>query len=347
MRLWASDQQQPQARAASILHSSPMAEMELESSSPTAESDSDDMDRLDSSPIGELDFSEMDRMISNPQAEMDSRPLNAMEYTFVQLAGLSKQQSAPQGAERELVTWLSECCLLDNVPFHYLIPTESMLPPNSIRLFYVNPDWQLALVDGACSLGRNGSMDLAHDRQLIDTVFAQIGKQMKAIRPLLQHKQVDPQQLGDRVDVIGGFILRSPLVRGWRGLEFQALSADDQVLRALRIETLSDELLIGLFDGVPYKLELAQPPEGFHFGFSAMNGQYRKRMRHLDTGALLAESETVEVVVSDTKARTIDVCQTAKNIEASLGKTVTSAEFALQMIQTPYIGRIQRVDQSS
>lgn len=278
---------------------------------------------------------------------MGRKSTDMKNHMFAQLAQSSDQSANGSGEEKELITWLSECCLLSNVPFHYLIPSESILPSNSIRLFYVNPDWQFALVDGACSLGRNGSMDLSHDQELIQTVFQRVNLQMKAIRPILQNEEGYVEQLGDHVEVIGGFILRSPLVRGWRGLEFQALSADNKVLRALRIETLSDEILIGLFDGVPYTLEVAQPPEGFHFGFSEVNHGYRKRMRTLDTGKLQEETDTVEVVISDSSARTIDVCQTAKHMEAFLGKTVTSAEFALQMIQTPYIGRIERVDAPS
>ncbi len=278
---------------------------------------------------------------------MGHKPMDTKSHIFAQLAQLSDQQASGLDEEQELLTWLSECCLLSNVPFHYLIPSESILPHNSIRLFYMNPEWQFALVDGACSLGRNSSMDLSHDQELIKTVFQRANLQMKAIRPTLQNKEVDVTQLGDQVQVIGGFILRSPLVRGWRGLEFQALSAENQVLRALRIETLSDEVLIGLFDGVPYTLEVAQPPEGFHFGFSEMGPDYRKRIRDLESGKLKEENDTVEVIISDRSARTVDVCQTAKLMEDVLGKTVTSAEFAFQMIQTPYIGRIERVDAPS
>ncbi|WP_458122373.1 hypothetical protein [Paenibacillus sp. Z6-24] len=250
-------------------------------------------------------------------------------------------------SESELIDWLSRLCLLDNVPFHYLIPSDLLLPDNAIRLFYINPNWQRALVDGACSLGRNASIDLDHDRQLINTVFSQIGKQVKTIRPRLQKKELAPEEAEEEVQVIGGFILRSPLVRGWRGLEFQALSADGELLRALRIENLSDDVLIGLFDGVPYTLKVAQPPESFYFGFNHINGNYSKRLRSFETGALLANTDTVEVVMQDTKMRTIDICATARNIENFFHRPVTSAEFALQMIKTPYIGQVVRTDNES
>lgn len=145
---------------------------------------------------------------------------------FGELAALTKNQPVRlEHQDDELIGWLSQLGLLVNLPFHYLIPTESMLPSDSIRLFYVNPNWLQALIDGACSLGRNASLDLTHDQELIDAVISQIGKRMKAVRPLLQNKSVTAKELDDEVQAIGGFLLRSPLVPGWRGLEFRALSS--------------------------------------------------------------------------------------------------------------------------
>lgn len=271
-----------------------------------------------------------------------------VHHLFEELAALTINQPIdPEHEEDDLIAWLSELCLLGNVPYHYLIPSESLLPNNAIRLFYLNPNWQQALVDGACSLGRNASLDLTHDQALIEAVFAKIRKRMKAVRPLLQKKALLSEKLEEGVQVIGGFIVRSPLVRGWRGLEFRALSSEGKPLRALRIETLSDDVLIGLFDGVPYTLEIAQPPEGFFFGFNRFNGQFFKRLRSFETGELLAESDTVEVAVHNEKRRTIDVCQTVKNMEEFFQKDAfTSAEFALQMIKTPYIGKVIRNDEA-
>lgn len=268
-------------------------------------------------------------------------------HLFKELASITNEEPIdPDHPDDDLIAWLSELGLMSNVPFHYLIPSESILPNHSIRFFYVNPSWQQALIDGACSLGRNASLDLAHDQALIDAVFAQISKRMKAVRPMLQRKPLLTEQLQDGVQLIGGFVLRSPLVRGWRGLEFKALSKENTELRALRIELLSDDVLIGLFDGVPYTLQIAQPPEGFYFGFNQSNGRYYKRLRDFDTGALLAETDTVEVAILNKGLRTIDVCQTAKNMEAFYQKEgFTSAEFALQMIKTPYIGQVVRSDE--
>ena len=52
-----------------------------------------------------------------------------------------------------LVDWLTRLGLLEGVPFNYLVPDEAMLPPESLRFFYLDPNWTSALLDGAMSIG--------------------------------------------------------------------------------------------------------------------------------------------------------------------------------------------------
>ncbi len=48
---------------------------------------------------------------------------------------------------------------LINVPSHHLLPDQSMLPPESLRFFFIDQHWIDALVDGALSLGNHGGTD--------------------------------------------------------------------------------------------------------------------------------------------------------------------------------------------
>ena len=52
-----------------------------------------------------------------------------------------------------VVSWLSRLRLLEGVPFPYIVPSEGMLPNESIRFFHVDRNWLDALVDGALSVG--------------------------------------------------------------------------------------------------------------------------------------------------------------------------------------------------
>ena len=60
-------------------------------------------------------------------------------------------------AEKEawnyITDWLSRLRLLDGVPFPYIVPSEGMLPSESIRFFHLDRNWLDALVDGALSTG--------------------------------------------------------------------------------------------------------------------------------------------------------------------------------------------------
>ena len=53
----------------------------------------------------------------------------------------------------EVVNWLSRLRLLQGVPFVYIVPTEEMLPNESIRFYHMDRNWLDSLVDGAISVG--------------------------------------------------------------------------------------------------------------------------------------------------------------------------------------------------
>ena len=60
-------------------------------------------------------------------------------------------------AEKEawnyIIKWLTRLRLLDGVPFPYIVPSDGMLPNESIRFFHLDRNWLDALVDGALSTG--------------------------------------------------------------------------------------------------------------------------------------------------------------------------------------------------
>ena len=56
----------------------------------------------------------------------------------------------------EVTRFCARAVLLYGVPFHYLVPDERMLPPESIRFFYLDPGWIATLIQGATSVGRLG-----------------------------------------------------------------------------------------------------------------------------------------------------------------------------------------------
>ena len=61
--------------------------------------------------------------------------------------------NAKEIAWGEVINWLTKLRMLDGVPFQYIVPSEEMLPDNSIRFFHIDRNWLDALVDGALSVG--------------------------------------------------------------------------------------------------------------------------------------------------------------------------------------------------
>lgn len=264
----------------------------------------------------------------------------------------------------EIIQPLARWSLLYDVPYRYLVPDRNILPPESIRFFYIDYNWLTAMLDGAMSMGRLFDVDYQCDSETIQRVIEEVYLSMTEIRPRLQHKKEEElrEQLFDRRDEMRqrrdcnkdskflstGFLLRSDLVKGWRGLEFRAYADQERKtkpLTALRLEVTGQDILLGIYLGRIASLEIAQPPEGVHLGFEKNeSGGYRKMLRSpLDGAPYDREQIYADVVMRDRNYGMMDWKATADRIRAALPLEVEmdSAYMALEMIQTPAVGIVQ------
>lgn len=283
----------------------------------------------------------MNSWIETPEQFDDLFSFLNVEGQTAATAGAAGGGDIPEALIQALTRW----ALMYDVPFGYLVPQEQMLPPDSIRFFFLNYNDLFAMLDGALSVGRTFDVDYQHDAALIDAAISAALYTRYAVRPTLQGRPVPTQpQAANTGYQDTGFLLRSPLVKGWRGLEFQAYGTDGQPLTALRIETLGPDVLLGIYDGPIGRLEIAQPPEGLHYGFTRRaGGGYEKKLRRLDTGALYSDTEhAAQVVMRSETQRVVSLHDTAKHIMSGLGLTgaPNSALLALEMIQNPLTGVI-------
>ena len=199
------------------------------------------------------------------------------------------------GAPMDPVTdWLARLALLHQVPFRHLVPDERMLAVESVRFFYLDTGWIAALIDGALSIGVEGGRDLelqaAMSNALVDTVARKVGavRAAQRARPDLAVPTGGHTAAGTgasaaiamsagtasqttRVDdtpapapgLRAGLLLRSAVVAGWPGLTVQA---DGGATALLRLDRLSDSVLLAVFDGVPATVTLGEPWHGLRFG---------------------------------------------------------------------------------
>lgn len=169
----------------------------------------------------------------------------------------------------ELRTWLSRLKILSGVPIQYLVADERMLPPESIRFFYLDMNWIDSLVDGAFSIGRNLTEDpeaagMNMDRAVTPHLQAQSLQGTAQIRAAAFG--VDPPPVA--LKVVSGFLLRSSIVISHPGIGVFAYDSGNNPMTLLRYERLgpNSDTLICLVDGDVARADLCEPPEGLHYG---------------------------------------------------------------------------------
>ena len=153
--------------------------------------------------------------------------------------------------------WLAKLSLLGSVPFSHLVPSASMLPPESIRFFYVDRDWIAALLAGATSIGVEGTADVAI---------------LASLRPRLAKIVAEKGGLGlEGAPSASGVLIRSQLVSAWPSLVVQGSSTATGEGTTVPLENLRDDrpgpaVRLCIFKGVPEQVTLAEPYRSLRFG---------------------------------------------------------------------------------
>ena len=254
---------------------------------------------------------------------------------------------------RDLRQWLARLRLLEQVPFCYLVPDSLLLPPESIRFFYVDRNWTDALIQGALSVGTVNSSDRAELEQLHRQIRDELDEEERAARtPPGEAVQKGPA--GPMV----GFLLRSRAVSGWPGLHVRAyrreVGPDVQVqpeshpdrLKLLRLERLAPAVMLALFDGVPAVLQIEEPRTGVQFGVrlesSGGANQFVATViaRSAATSENVAGDPAVSMSFRPGAPGVLNLRRSATDLRSTpgtnMGPSVDGAEFALQMIRFPY-----------
>ncbi len=273
--------------------------------------------------------------------------------------GTAKAASTPVLASetpavpQSVIDWLCQACLLYGVPFEYVIADPRLLPRESIRYFYIDLNWLNSLIDGAVSIGLSNTADsltmMAHFEDIVQQALlgtAQVRARMRG-KPAANDTGTD-QTTGP----ITGLLLRSSAVSGWPGLEVAAYANEDGTgqLRLLRLDRLSDDVLIAMFDGVPHMVNILQPPESLHFGVrptTDFDSGYMSFLRGLGYGGYPPGQQIPDVEAAvymrggSSKAGVLDVAKSAQSLKEKMVSlkaldsqdTFTSAEFAVQMVR--------------
>ena len=287
---------------------------------------------------------------------------------------------AGNSAPPSVVNFLTRLRLLYGVPFNHLVPDSRLLPPESVRFFYIDRNFTDRLVDGALSVGKTTTREFAHAQASNAALRAQVDEEERNLR--LQLRTPGAQKLtAPQTADLSGVLMRSRAVSGWPGLEVKAYRditsarPEGKRLDLLRMDRLAPDVLLCIFQGVPTRVDMEEPREGIQFGVdlidadgngivepsSAAPSGLRLKLRKLSgtrAGQLLGATatnprptpQTVVVPVRRSNRRVLHVRALQDTLTSALAAsgdpdaqpgTLTAGELALQMFQFPFRQRFE------
>ncbi|MGD2086877.1 MAG: hypothetical protein PVH61_11910 [Candidatus Aminicenantes bacterium] len=278
-------------------------------------------------------------------------------------AGSSLLSDHQQDLLDKINDWLSELRLLYGVPFCYLAANSDLLPQDAIRFFYVDENWLNALVDGALSIGLQSEQHAALKRLFQEDMNYEARARTPLPRQRLRKIADEDSPPAGKVCV--GFLLRSPVVSAFPGLEVTAFKdkvkdnngdfKGENPIDICRMDRLAPDVMLCIFNGVPALVQINEPPEGLAFGTQESKFQLRGLGQEGNDGQVqwkAGEQITkdqqhlqVEVPYRDNSpgTRVVDLNalqQTLQNqLEENNARKADShfgpADFALQLIRLP------------
>jgi hypothetical protein len=276
--------------------------------------------------------------------------------TFTPTEGDNDENLGTRVVPREVARFLARLRLLEGVPFAYLAADAELLPPESIRFFYLDRAWTDALVQGALSVGTANSADRAQLESLYTFVRNEVDEEERLVRvPGGEAVQQGP------AGPVTGFVLRSAAVSGWPGLHVRAYrqelgvaddasipESDPRRVKLLRMERLAPAVLFVLFDGIPAVVHIEEPRQGIQFGVRLTPTGVPNQFQ---AGVKARNAKTAEDVSPDPNALVnvpfrqgspgvIDLEGLNRALiqtpGTNIGPNVAGAEFALEMLRFPY-----------
>jgi len=189
-----------------------------------------------------------------------------------ELQNYLKDKSSQTPLEQAIIKWLATLSLVYGVPFVNLVPDERMLPVESIRFFYVDPNWIDSMLDGAMSIVTHGTRDEALQLNYTPNYRGGADQKRIEVRPALFNQK--PPADAAVGATMTGFLVRSQVVAGWPGLEVKAYRSEDlkpenEIKPLLRINRLAPDVLLVLIPLIPVVIHISEPAEGLRFGVSA------------------------------------------------------------------------------
>lgn len=249
---------------------------------------------------------------------------------------------------RELDSLTENLQLLYDVPLNYLVPEPAYLPPESIRFFYLDTNYIKAMLNGATAIGRSTNTECLVDRVILPKLEAHSNAgsvHVRKSRVHINHHQMLLKASPGHSRFRTGFLLRSSLVRRRKGIVVCAFR-DKEQLAALRLETLTPDIMIGIFDGELTKLTIAEPSCGLRFG---CRRDFNNPVISLKEIGVPVEDKTFQLKVNNQSR--VDVLAAAGRISevlkqcGEIKEDISSGIFAYQILQAAQKAELHRKEE--
>jgi len=250
-----------------------------------------------------------------------------------------------------VVSWLAKTSLLYNVPFNNIIANPNLLPQETIRFFYLDQNWTDALLDGALSIGIQSSRDALFSQLMRDTLYKKVATAMAEVRDELLGIAADGHT--PTVTQPTGFLLRSQNITNYPGLQITAQSSSGNLMKPLRFDRLSANLMLVIYPDIPTEIVFAQPSEGLVFGVEKLDDKEEILLRFIPgvTGftpenigtpieGTTISQEQIQAAMRDTTTQVLNIAGDkglVGIIQTALpaNPTLTPASFAVEMVSVP------------
>ena len=298
-----------------------------------------------------------------PPAKMEMKDASTTD-SFKWITEIQTLEKYFKGNESKSQTmrWLTRLRLLEPIPFQYLVPSEDMLPSETIRYFHIDRNWVDALIDGALSVTLTSTRERQWLLKEMDdgkTRYSSLMEDLDVAENLADeyrnyvtsksNSTTSTKQVGSKLT---GFLFRSSVVRDYPGLEIKGYDSgnsstpweDKNQVSIHRFARLSESIIMVIFNGCPTHIRFQEPAEGIRIGVDGDEDQYELKLKNPD-GTLLANGMKINVNKRSYGDKSvIDILGLYNSLAAKIESNDLSNSFdqqesaliATQMLQYPY-----------
>ena len=258
----------------------------------------------------------------------------------------------------ELQSYANSLRLLNDIPLTYLLSDVSDLENESIRFGIVDINWTDAYLDGAFSIGRvcgeDGCLDKMHLKKVCMAQDYYETPRMKKMHPnhvKTVRKCMKTSTLTENFEVISVVLIRSGLMKAVKNLNYSAYDKNGDSLPILRIDAISEDIMICLFSGLIDSFILEEPMTNLRYGCDKVNDDLQMNLRSANENKDFGTTSEEAIILNGKDDKIVDEngrlhpIPLAGKMEKFLKDrnwldkdVITPARFAYEMISVPSRG---------